>query len=94
MSDAKRRLEGELVRLRGQIDSLERDWQRLPRMLVLAVLAVPAGVLWGALAAALVALAVMILVGVGGYLIQVRKNEYRTEMETVQRDLRTLERQR
>jgi hypothetical protein len=84
----------ELTRLQGQIDSLERDWQRLPRMLVLWVLVIPAGLLWGPLLAAVVGLGVLILVGVGGYLITVRKSEYRGEMETVRRDLRILEGQR
>jgi hypothetical protein len=91
MPDQSQRREAELSRLRAQIDSLDRDWQRLPRMLGLAVLAIPAGFQWGVLAAFLTILGTVILVGVGGYLIRVRKAEYQTEMDTVRRDLRVLE---
>jgi hypothetical protein len=94
VNDPTPRMRAELARLQRQIDSLERDWQRLPRMLVLWVLVIPAGMLWGPLLGALVGLGVLILVGLGGYLITVRRSEYRGEMETVRRDLRILEGQR
>lgn len=88
------KLEAELERLQVQLDSLERDWKRVPFLSSLLVLAIPAAIVWGALAAALVIVGVASLMGTAAYLISVRKNEYRGEMETVKRDLRVLRERR
>ncbi|MFW6051327.1 MAG: hypothetical protein ACODAU_09145 [Myxococcota bacterium] len=92
MSDRKQRLEAELERLQRELDSLERDWKRVPWFAALLVLTVPAGILWGAVGALLVILGTGALMGTAAYLIAVRKNEYRGEMRDVRRDIEILER--
>ncbi|MFW5925274.1 MAG: hypothetical protein ACOCV4_03855 [Myxococcota bacterium] len=91
MEERKRRLEAEVERLQGELESLERDWKRLPYYAVLLVLAIPAGILWGGLAVALVIGGTATLIGTAAYLISVRKNEYRSDKDSVKRDIRTLE---
>lgn len=86
--DQRERLEAEIGRLQGELESLERDWQRLPWFATLLVLAIPAGLLWGGMGVALTVVGVVLLIGTAAYLISVRKNEYRTELESVRRDLK------
>lgn len=90
VNDRIQRLEAELIRLQGQLDSLERDWRRIPWLSAFFLLVIPAGIVEGALGVALVILGVVTLMGVAAYLITVRKNEYRGEMDSIRRDLTIL----
>jgi hypothetical protein len=93
VQDHARRLKAEVIRLEGQLDSLERDWRRLPRLLTLLVLTVPIALAWDVVAAVLFGIGVVIMTGVGAYLVSTRKGEYKTELESVRRDLRHVQQQ-
>ena len=87
MADERERLVAEVARLEGLMESLERDWQRIPKLFGTAILAVPVGFVWGVPAAIFVVGLAASLVGVGVYLVGVRRNEYRSELEQVQERL-------
>lgn len=83
--DAKRKAEVE--RLHREIASLDRDWARVPYLLFSLLLTIPAGLIWGWVAAQLVLICAVSLVGTAAYLIGVRRREYRGELEDLTRDL-------
>jgi hypothetical protein len=87
-SERERRLRAEIERLEGQLATVERERRRMPWLLVSAVLAIPAAVVWGLFAAALVLLGAVTLFGTGYYLVAVRHSEYQGELDDARRDLK------
>ncbi len=81
------KLEAELERLRTNLASLRRDWERLRYAPALMLLVVPAFAMAGPLAAAATALLVLSLIGTAAYLIGVRRREYAGEIAEVKREL-------
>ena len=83
-------LRKEETRLEGLLASLARDWNSAPKLLVLSVLAVPAGVAFGAVWGAIVAALVVSLAGTVLYLVGVRQKEYQHELDAVRKQLAAL----
>jgi fatty acid desaturase len=90
----ERRLLAEIERLKGQHAAIERDWQRTPKILVLALAAIPVGFIWGLMWAVVVFLSVVALVGTTAYLLVVRRHEYESELADARRDLEKIRAQR
>lgn len=67
----------EIERLKGEAEVLERDWRRIPYLAGFIVLAGPAHLIWGPIAAMYAVLCVPCLIGTAYYLIGVRKRENR-----------------
>lgn len=83
MSEKRELMEEELVRLDGLLHDLEKDWKKVPYVLVLALGAIPAYLAYGTMGSSLTILGVLSLVAISYYLIGVRKAEYRGEMEEI-----------
>ena len=65
-------LEAEIIRLEGELAILERQWNRKWRLIVFAVLAVPAYFLFGASIAVLIVLTIVVVLVLYGYLRRAR----------------------
>lgn len=90
LSERKGKLEGEIVRLQGLLDGLDRDWRRLPWLLA-PLLAAPGFFYFGGgLPGLLYTLAVFSLFVTGGYLVKVRKDETRNDLREVNFELRVV----
>jgi hypothetical protein len=74
-----------IERLRRQRARLERDWTRIPRLSLAAVLVVPAYLLSGVGAALATALFVPCLLGTAAYLIGVRLFENKQTIQDLER---------
>lgn len=81
------RLKAEITRIEEHIASLERDRTRVPWLLGTAILAIPAGVVWGVEGVLFALFASISLAMVAAYLIEVRRREYQTELRDVHRML-------
>lgn len=89
MSDERReKLEARVVWLEESIEGLRRNYRRSPAIAALMLLAVPAGLLWGVLAAFYVAFMVGVLVGVWVYIAWGHLHEHETELKAVRAELR------
>lgn len=86
-TERQRRIEAEIERLEDVRQSLEREWTRLPWLLIAGVLAIPAFFIWGVGSAILVLLAVLSLYGTAAYLVGVRRRETQGEIEDMRGDL-------
>lgn len=76
-----------MERLKEEADILERDWRRIPFLLLTALLAAPAYFVWGPLAAIFALIAAPCLVLTALYLIGVRKSENRQSIAELERQL-------
>ena len=81
----------EIERLKRLRASLDQDWSRTRYLGIFLPLAVPAGYVWGPVAAGLVVGLVVSLVATTLYLIGVRQREYTGEIELYERDLKRLD---
>ncbi|MFO0625436.1 MAG: hypothetical protein U0325_07425 [Polyangiales bacterium] len=80
-------LEARLKTLDGLLDGLQRDLSRIPKMLALMVLAVPAGIYASWVAVVFVVFSVLMLVSVSIYVTWGHQNEYRAERDLIRREL-------
>lgn len=88
LSDARREtLETRLKTLDGLLKGLERDLTRIPWLLALLVLAIPAGIIWSWVAVVFLVFSVLTLVGTSIYVTWGHQNEYRTERDLIRREL-------
>ncbi len=71
----------------GLLAGLDLDLQRIPRMLALLVLAVPAGIFVSWVAVVFVVFSVLMLVSVSIYVTWGHQNEYRAERDLIRREL-------
>jgi hypothetical protein len=83
-------LEREIHRLVRELDELEREWERLPRLLPGVLVAVPAGMALGVPIAFLVATLYVALLGTRMYLIGVHRAEHRDLLAHCWRELASL----
>jgi len=74
-SDRRGLLEAEVVRLRGEMAHLERQWARKFRLVAFALTAVPAYLLFGGVVAGVVVACTPALVATQAYLLYVRMVE-------------------
>ena len=75
-----------------ECQDLDRAWERVPRLGVSAVLAIPAGFLWGIWIALVVFGMAIALVLTAAYLTGVRRTWAADELKTIRADLARLER--
>lgn len=90
MSEAPSRretLEARVDALDGLLRGLDRDLTRIPWLLALLVLAIPAGIGWGWVAVVFVVFSVLTLVGTSIYVTWGHQNEYRAERDLIRREL-------
>ena len=80
-------LEARIKTLDGLLEGLQRDLSRIPRLLVLLVLAVPAGIVWSWVAVVFVVFSVLTLVGTSIYVTWGHQNEYRAERDLIRREV-------
>lgn len=80
-------LESRLTTLDALLRGLERDLVRIPWLLSLLVLAIPAGVVWSWVAVVFIVFSVLTLVGTSIYVTWGHQNEYRTERDLIRREL-------
>lgn len=83
-------LEAELQRLKRLREDLDGDWKKVPWLLWTTLLAVPVGALWGPIWAALTVATALSLWATAFYLIRVRREDYKHEVEDTKRELRAL----
>ena len=88
----RQRLVDEVQRLHGLMGDLDREWRQLRRLLFGNLAAIPALVVWGPIAAALVVLGVTSIVITAAYLIGVHRREYQGELLDVRRRIAVLDR--
>jgi hypothetical protein len=86
-TERRETLEARLRTLDGLLAGLSRDLQRIPKMLALLVLAVPAGIFMSWVAAVFVAFTVITLVSTSIYVTWGHQNEYRAERDLIRREL-------
>lgn len=80
-------LEARIKTLDGLLDGLQRDLTRIPWLLGLLVLAVPAGIFWSWVAFVFVVFSVLTLVGTSVYVTWGHQNEYRAERDLIRREI-------
>lgn len=79
-------LEARLEWLDAALARLDDDLRRIPKMLVLLVLAIPAGVWVSWVAFVFVVFSVLTLVGTSIYVTWGHQNEYRAERDLIRRE--------
>ena len=88
LPDARREtLLARLKTLDALLAGLDLDLKRIPKMLALLVLAVPAGILASWVAVVFVVFSVLMLVSVSIYVTWGHQNEYRAERDLIRREL-------
>lgn len=88
LTDARRAtLQARLKTLDGLLGGLDLDLKRIPKMLALLVLAVPAGIFVNWVAVVFVVFSVLMLVSVSIYVTWGHQNEYRAERDLIRREL-------
>lgn len=88
LTDARREtLQARLKTLDGLLAALDLDLKRIPKMLALLVLAVPAGIFASWVAVVFVVFSVLMLVSVSIYVTWGHQNEYRAERDLIRREL-------
>lgn len=88
LTDARRAtLDARLKTLDGLLTGLQQDLTRIPQMLALLVLAVPAGIFVSWVAVVFVVFSVLMLVSVSIYVTWGHQNEYRAERDLIRREL-------
>jgi hypothetical protein len=88
LTDARREtLQARLKTLDGLLAGLSQDLQRIPKMLALLVLAVPAGIFVSWVAVVFVVFSVLMLVSVSIYVTWGHQNEYRAERDLIRREI-------
>jgi cell division protein FtsL len=80
-------IEREVERLKGEQDILDRDWRRIPFLGGIVVLALPAYLIWGPIAAIYAVLFAPCLVITALYLVGVRRAENRQSIAELERQL-------
>jgi len=80
-------LEQEATRLRGELAETERAERRIPSLLITTLFAIPAWVLGGLPAAALVVVAALLLTAIATYQVEVRKHLFQGEIDDVREEL-------
>lgn len=80
-------LEARIKTLDGLLEGLQRDLARIPWLLVLLVLAIPAGIVWSWVAVVFVVFSVLTLVGTSIYVTWGHQNEYRAERDLIRREV-------
>lgn len=80
-------LEARLVALDAQLRGLDSDLKRIPRMLALLALAIPAGIWVSWVAVVFTVFSVISLVCVSIYVTWGHQNEYRAERDLIRREL-------
>jgi hypothetical protein len=91
MAEKRAIYEREVERLRGSIEALDRDVKGSKHVLWFGLLAIPAGIFVGQVAAVVVILFTVSLLATALYLIGVRKREYHGLIVDCQRDLERAE---
>lgn len=88
LPDARRdTLQARLKTLDALLAGLDVDLKRIPKMLALLVLAVPAGIFASWVAVVFVVFSVLMLVSVSIYVTWGHQNEYRAERDLIRREL-------
>ncbi len=88
LTDTRREtLQARLKTLDGLLAGLDLDLKRIPKMLALLVLAVPAGIFASWVAVVFVVFSVLMLVSVSIYVTWGHQNEYRAERDLIRREL-------
>ena len=77
--------------MEGQCAELERAWERVPRLAVVVLFAIPAWIVWGLGAAVIVVALTGALIVTGAYLTGVRRGWAKSELANTRRDLARLE---
>jgi hypothetical protein len=80
-------MEREVERLEGEALVLERDWRRVPALMVFALTALPAYWIWGSVAAFYAILCAPCLVITALYLVGVRRAENRQALAELRKQL-------
>ncbi len=87
MSGQKSDLESNIAWHEESLASLQRERARLPYLWLLALLAVPAGWLYGVIAALLVVVGAAVVFGLAAYLIEGHRAEYEGKLVALRREL-------
>jgi len=82
--------EAEIARLQKLTDEIQTSIRGIPRMGVCALLALPAGILFGFVWALLTVGVTLSMMGTAAYLFYGRRVAYRGQIEMVQRDMQVL----
>ena len=90
MSDRLAELEREIADVNHHLEGLQRDWTRIPWVGLLALLAVPAGYLFGLLAIVLVVSVTVIIAIVTMYIIMDHRRTYLERLDDLEAEQRRL----
>ncbi len=90
MSDRAVELEREIAEVQQHLEGLQRDWTRIPWVGLLALLAVPAGYLFGLLAIVLVVSVTVIIAIVTMYIIMGHRRTYLERLDDLEAEQRRL----
>lgn len=89
--DARRaKIDAEIAWLEQQLRSLSRDWRRLPYLGFLALLAIPAGYVWGALGVLIAIVGTGVIGAMSAYLVLGHRSEYEDKIRDLKRDRQRL----
>lgn len=86
----KAKIEAEIAWSQQQLQSLERDWRRLPYIALLLLLAIPGGYFWGGLGALIAVVGTLIIGAISAYLVTGHKSEYEDKIRDLKKDLQRL----
>lgn len=84
------KLEAEVTRLRGELDTIKRQWSRKHLLAIFGVLAIPAYFLFGPFVAGVVVVCTPALVATQAYLLYVRGIECTQLIEETRREIALL----
>lgn len=92
MSEIEDKWNAKVTFLEGEAASLQRSWDRLPKLFVPAVITPFVGFFWSPLAFVLIFLGWLSLIGISAWIIGVRRAEMRDELSIARRELALLKR--
>lgn len=89
--EEKRQLmEAEVARLERILEGVDKDMRSIPRLILLALSALPVGWLWGFGWALFAVFSTFVVMGTAAYLTLVRRNEYRYNLDLLRKELRRI----
>jgi hypothetical protein len=89
--DMAARTRGRIEHLESERAKLEAEWRQIPRYAGAALLAIPAGLVWGWPAVVIVLVATLGLLVTAAYLLGVRRAGTIAELRDLRRELRIFE---
>lgn len=88
--ERRAKIEAEIAWCNAQLQSLERDWRRLPYIALLLLAVVPAGYVWGGMGAFIATVGTVVIAAISAYLIAGHKSEYEDKIRALKKDLAQL----